>query len=73
MTRPSGDNVEPGRGTLTAAIDTADELWNRASQFVTSRLVWNRLYRTASYLKSALWVVPFGSTRKSPSRYRSGP
>jgi len=59
MTGPSGDNLEPGRGTLTAAIDTADRFWNRASQFVTSRLVWNRLYRTASYLKSALWVVPF--------------
>ena len=59
MTRPSGDNLEPGRRTLTAAIDTANRLWNQASQFVSSRLVWNRLYRTASYLKSALWVVPF--------------
>ena len=58
MTHPTGD---PRRetGWLSAAIDTADLLWRRAERFVTSRLVWSRLYRTASYLKSALWVVPF--------------
>ena len=33
--------------------------WDRARRFVTSKLTWNRVYRVTSYLKSALWTVPF--------------
>src|SRR4051794_15988313 len=32
--------------------------WRRFRRFVDSKLTWNRLYRTTSYLKSALWTVP---------------
>jgi uncharacterized membrane protein len=59
MTSPSGEGRDPTPPKLAAAIATADRLWNRAEQFVRSRLVWNRLYRDISYLKSALWIVPF--------------
>ncbi len=58
MTHPTGDSRRE-TGWLSAAIDTAKLLWRRAERFVRSRLVWSHLYHTASYLKSALWVVPF--------------
>jgi uncharacterized membrane protein len=32
--------------------------WRRIRTFVRSKLTWGRLYRTTSYLKSALWTVP---------------
>jgi len=35
------------------------ELWYRGEQFVRRKLVWNNLYRTTSYLRSSLWIVPF--------------
>lgn len=59
MTSPSGEGRDPTPERLAAAIDRADRLWNSAALFVESRLVWSRLYRTASYLRSALWTVPF--------------
>jgi uncharacterized membrane protein len=33
--------------------------WLRAEQYFKRKQLWNRLYRTTSYLKSALWIVPF--------------
>jgi len=33
--------------------------WHQARRFVGSKLTWNRVYRATSYLKSALWTVPF--------------
>jgi uncharacterized membrane protein len=33
--------------------------WARALRYLKTRLAWNRLYRVVSYLRSALWVVPF--------------
>ena len=59
MTSPSGESRDPTPARLATAIDRADRLWNSAALFVESRLVWSRLYRTASYLRSALWIVPF--------------
>jgi uncharacterized membrane protein len=35
------------------------EVWYRGEQFVRGKLVWNNIYRTTSYLRSALWIVPF--------------
>ncbi|HVN33809.1 MAG TPA: DUF2254 domain-containing protein [Casimicrobiaceae bacterium] len=32
--------------------------WRRFRRGVRDKLTWNRLYRTTSYLKSALWTVP---------------
>jgi uncharacterized membrane protein len=59
MTSPSGESRDPRPEKLATAIDRADRLWNSAALFIESRLVWSRLYRTISYLKSALWTVPF--------------
>ncbi len=61
MTPPSGESRDPTPEKLASAIDRADRLWNGAALFVESRLVWSRVYRTASYLRSALWTVPFVS------------
>jgi uncharacterized membrane protein len=33
--------------------------WRRADDYVREQLTWNRLYRATSYVRSALWVVPF--------------
>ena len=33
--------------------------WLRAERFFKRKQLWNRLYRLTSYLKSALWIVPF--------------
>jgi uncharacterized membrane protein len=32
--------------------------WRRFLSFIRSKLTWGRVYRTTSYLKSALWTVP---------------
>jgi len=32
--------------------------WHRGVRYVKEVLAWNRLYRTASYLRSALWLAP---------------
>ena len=33
--------------------------WPRAESYVKRKQLWNRTYRTTSYLKSSLWIVPF--------------
>jgi len=37
---------------------TLTERWRRFRTFIRSKLTWGRIYRTTSYLKSALWTVP---------------
>jgi len=37
----------------------AETTWGIARRYVKEKLAWNRLYRVASYLRSALWLVPF--------------
>jgi len=44
------ESVTPGQSMT--------ERWRRFRAFVRSKLTWGRLYRTTSYLKSALWTVP---------------
>ena len=43
----------------SAAIANADRFWRRAERSVRRSLVWNNVYRATSYLRSALWIVPF--------------
>ncbi len=40
-------------------MDSLATYLQRAESAVRRRVAWNHLFRTASYLKSALWVVPF--------------
>jgi len=47
-----------GDGHAGEAPERVITRWRRFRRFVQSKLTWNRLYRTTSYLKSALWTVP---------------
>jgi len=43
---------------LDNAANVADRLARRLELHVRRLLVWNNIYRTTSYLRSALWMVP---------------
>jgi uncharacterized membrane protein len=45
--------------TDTDPPPSGNSAWHRTRRFVRSKLTWNRIYRATSYLKSALWIVPF--------------
>ena len=48
--------MDSGRRDVIAEVRRQ---WRRADHYVRSQLTWNRLYRATSYIRSALWVVPF--------------
>jgi uncharacterized membrane protein len=43
----------------TKAVADVRTWWVRAESYVKRKQLWNRVYRTTSYLKSSLWIVPF--------------
>jgi len=43
---------------LDNAADVADRVARRLEMHIRRWLVWNNIYRTTSYLRSALWMVP---------------
>ena len=51
--------MDPRRRGVAAVAMAARRLWVRADRYIQNQLTWNRLYRVTSYLRSALWVVPF--------------
>lgn len=55
----SGTTPNPPRNPPGTLKSLAATKWRRAVRFVMTKLAWNRLYRAASYLRSALWIVPF--------------
>jgi uncharacterized membrane protein len=59
MTHPSETPQDPPQSRLDAAGAHAARAWRRAERYAASKLVWNSVYRATSYLKSALWVIPF--------------
>jgi uncharacterized membrane protein len=59
MTQPTREPTPPQAGLEPTLAARARRLWDRAEHSIRSRLVWNNLYRTTSYLRSALWIVPF--------------
>jgi uncharacterized membrane protein len=42
-------------------LDAARLRWQRALHYLRSQVTWNRVYRATSYVRSALWIVPFFS------------
>ena len=56
MTSTHGKNPDPAP---SVAVADAGRLWHRAEHYVRRKLVWNNVYRATSYLRSALWVIPF--------------
>ncbi len=51
-----GPSPRPRLDAVAQKIDTA---WNRLARRVERALVWNNIYRASSYLRSALWTIPF--------------
>ena len=45
-------------GATGAGTDAAEPAWRRIMRRLREGLGWNRIYRSTSYLRSALWVVP---------------
>ncbi len=54
---PSGPTSPPPT-RIDAAAGKIDDVLHRAARSVRRALVWNRIYRTTSYLRSALWTIP---------------
>ena len=50
--------MTPNAGESAAPDATSTKRWRQFRSFIRSELTWGRLYRTTSYLKSALWTVP---------------
>jgi uncharacterized membrane protein len=50
------DPLPPESATVSSAARTR---WERAEDYVHSQMTWNRVYRAISYVRSALWIVPF--------------
>jgi len=50
--------VSPETNGSVASESPLTQRWRRLRSFVRSKLTWGRVYRTTSYLKSALWTVP---------------
>jgi uncharacterized membrane protein len=48
-----------GPRSRNRAYAVARVQWRRVERYVLGQLTWNRLYRATSYIRSALWVVPF--------------
>ncbi len=53
----SGPN--PPRTRSAADALKGDTAWVRLARRVEQALVWNNIYRATSYLRSALWTIPF--------------
>jgi uncharacterized membrane protein len=51
--------VETKPPDLAAVAAAVGRQWRRVEHYVLNQLTWNRLYRATSYVRSALWIVPF--------------
>jgi uncharacterized membrane protein len=59
MTTLPEPNADKARSPLATAWLYARLQWRRADHYARSQLTWNRVYRATSYVRSALWIVPF--------------
>ena len=59
MTQSSGLEPPAAGSPQTKAVTETSTWWGRAEEYVKRKQLWHRVYRTTSYLKSALWTVPF--------------
>jgi uncharacterized membrane protein len=59
VTPPTDEKRRTPRPRLDAIVATLDRLWHGVEVYIRSKLVWNHVYRTTSYLRSALWIIPF--------------
>ena len=54
---PSSPSPLPGRRTNAAVRASAG--WRRIERYIKRKLLWSRFFRTHSYMRSALWTIPF--------------
>jgi uncharacterized membrane protein len=50
---------QPSLPEKTGVVFAMRRQWRRAEYYVRGELTWNRIYRATSYVRSALWIVPF--------------
>ena len=53
------DREHHPRSPITRVVDDARVRWRHAKKAVRDKLAWSWVYRTTSYLRSALWIIPF--------------
>src|SRR5678815_1971481 len=69
VSRDTGAAASAVGVAVPAKVSTLQRVWKRmlgraavrrrrVQRYLRRKLSWNRLYRTTSYLKSALWTVP---------------
>ena len=56
-----GPDVVSSQGLRANPATYLRAQWHPARKYLKNKLMWGLLYRTTSYLKSALWLVPLGS------------
>ncbi len=49
----------PARGWRSNATVGASTGWRRIERYIKRKLLWSRFFRTHSYMRSALWTIPF--------------
>jgi uncharacterized membrane protein len=52
-------STDPSPGSPASPLETARLRWRRTVHYVRGQVTWNRVYRVTSYIRSALWIVPF--------------
>ena len=61
MALPSDPGSGTGSWNWNRAVNKASTRWRHAKRDIQRKLTWSRLYRTTSYMRSALWIVPFNA------------
>jgi len=59
MTNTSSVATDEATLPATRTLGRATVRFRRAERYIKRKLAWGRVYRTTSYLKSSLWIVPF--------------
>jgi uncharacterized membrane protein len=49
----------PARRWRARAVVRAGNRWRRLERYIKSKLLWSRFFGATSYLRSALWTIPF--------------
>ena len=59
MTTLLPSSPRPLRGSRANAAVRASAGWRRMERYIKRKLLWSRFFRTHSYMRSALWTIPF--------------
>ena len=52
-------SLPPVRGWRAKAVVRAGKRWRRLERYIKAKLLWSRFFGATSYLRSALWTIPF--------------